>query len=98
MAVEFLRRFVQHVVPKGFVKIRHYGLLANSQRQARLALCRRLLLAATVAAALPEPETVTLEPAQPRCCPNCGGKRLVYGELAPVGARLVGVAALADSS
>ena len=28
-AVEFLRRFVQHVLPKGFVKVRHYGLLAN---------------------------------------------------------------------
>jgi hypothetical protein len=31
-AVEFLRPFVQHVLPKGFVKIRHYGLLANAQR------------------------------------------------------------------
>jgi hypothetical protein len=30
-AVEFLRRFVQHVLPKDFVKIRHYGLLANAQ-------------------------------------------------------------------
>src|SRR5262249_58657265 len=45
VADEFLRRFVQHVLPKGFVKVRHYGLL----RQARLALCRRLLLVANVA-------------------------------------------------
>src|SRR5262249_7486716 len=43
-AVEFLRRFVQHVLPKGFVKIRHYGLLANRQRAERLDQCRRLLL------------------------------------------------------
>src|SRR5262249_35181134 len=50
---EFLRRFVQHVLPRGFVKIRHYGLLANAQRQARLAECRRLLLAAAVAAPPP---------------------------------------------
>ena len=47
---EFLRRFVQHVLPKGFVKIRHYGLLANAQREVRLTLCRRLLLVAAVAA------------------------------------------------
>jgi hypothetical protein len=35
-AEEFLRRFVQHVLPKGFVKVRHYGLLANGQRQEKL--------------------------------------------------------------
>jgi hypothetical protein len=45
-ADEFLRRFVQHVLPRSFVKIRHYGLLANAQRAVRLALCRRLLLVA----------------------------------------------------
>ena len=81
IADEFLRRFVQHVLPKSFVKIRHYGLLANAHREARLALCRRLLLVATVAAALPEAEAVRVEPAQPRCCPRCGGTRLVYREL-----------------
>ena len=96
--VEFLRRFVQHVLPKGFVKIRHYGLLANAQREARLALCRRLLLVVGVAAALPEPEAVLLEPAQPRCCPNCGSLRLVYGELDPVIPRSAGAVTLADSS
>jgi hypothetical protein len=83
-AVEFLRRFVQHVLPKGFVKIRHYGLLANTQREARLGLCRRLLLVAAVAAGLPGRDAVTVEPAQPRCCARCGGRRLVYGELAPL--------------
>jgi hypothetical protein len=80
-ADEFLRRFVQHVLPKSFVKIRHYGLLANAQREARLALCRRLLLVAAVAAALPGAEAVCVEPAQLRCCPSCGGTRLVYREL-----------------
>jgi putative transposase/transposase-like zinc-binding protein len=97
-AVEFLWRFVQHVLPKGFVKIRHYGLLANAQREARLALCRRLLLVVAVAAALPPPTAVPLEPAQPRCCPNCGGSRLVYGELAPVVAGSARVRVLPDSS
>jgi hypothetical protein len=78
---EFLRRFVQHVLPKSFVKVRHYGLLANGQRQVRLAVCRRLLLVANVAAALPSAETA---PAQPSCCPHCGGTRLVYRALAPL--------------
>jgi hypothetical protein len=102
-ADEFLRRFVQHVLPRGFVKIRHYGLLANAQREARLALCRRLLLVATaavaaVAAALPRPEAVRIEPAQPRCCPNCGGTRLVYRELTAGAPASASVAAAPDSS
>jgi hypothetical protein len=82
-AAEFLRRFVQHVLPRGFVKIRHYGLLANGQRAARLTVCRRLLLVATVAAAVPSADPLLIQPAQPRCCPACGGTRLVYRELAP---------------
>jgi hypothetical protein len=43
-AAEFLRRFLQHVLPRGFVKIRHYGLLANRRREEKLTTCRRLLL------------------------------------------------------
>ncbi len=42
-AVEFLRRFLIHVLPKGFVRIRHYGFLANRHRQEKLARCRQLL-------------------------------------------------------
>jgi hypothetical protein len=80
-ADEFLRRFVQHVLPKSFVKIRHYGLLANAQREARLAACRRLLLVTAVPPAAPNEQAATVEPAQPRCCPNCGGIRLVYREI-----------------
>jgi Putative transposase/Transposase zinc-binding domain len=95
-ADEFLRRFVQHVLPRGFVKIRHYGLLANAQREARLAVCRRLLLVANVAAARPGPAVASLTPAQPRCCPNCGGTRLVYRELTP--AEPPAPVAAADSS
>jgi hypothetical protein len=82
-AVEFLRRLAQHVLPRGFVKIRHYGLLANGQRAARLSVCRRLLLVATVAAAVPSTDTLPIAPAPPRCCPACGGTRLVYRELTP---------------
>jgi len=40
---EFIRRFLQHVLPKGFHRIRHYGLYANAQRNAQLTLARKLL-------------------------------------------------------
>jgi hypothetical protein len=82
-AHEFLRRFVQHVLPKGFVKIRHYGLLANRQREARLAVCRRLLSVVNLAGALPGVATAPLTPAAPPCCPHCGGTWLVYRALVP---------------
>jgi len=42
-AEEFIRRFLLHVVPDGFVRIRHFGLLANRTRQKKLARCRSLL-------------------------------------------------------
>ena len=42
-AGEFMRRFLLHVLPPGFHRIRHFGFLANGHRAARLALCRRLL-------------------------------------------------------
>lgn len=80
---EFLRRFVQHVLPRGFVKVRHYGLLANRSRKANLAECRRLLLVEGVRqgdppAAVPASE---VRPAVVPCCPHCGGSRLVRAEL-----------------
>jgi hypothetical protein len=42
-AVEFLRRFLLHVFPKGFVHIRYYGFLCNRKRKKKIALCRKLL-------------------------------------------------------
>ena len=42
-ATEFLRRFLLHVLPKGFVRIRHYGFLANRHRSETLELCGKLL-------------------------------------------------------
>ena len=77
-AEEFLRRFLMHVLPKGFVKIRHYGLLANRKRAGFLQICRKLLVAVAAALALgtpsatgPEP-TVTVGPQQGSTCPTCG--------------------------
>jgi len=91
-AQEFLRRFLQHVLPRGFVKVRHYGLVANRARDQRLQLCRKLLLAAG-AVGVDGTESATpaslcvVEPARQRCCPHCGGTRLLYLELPPAGAR-----------
>jgi Putative transposase len=88
-AEEFLRRFVEHVLPKGFMKIRHYGLLGQGHRKERLALCRSLLgtatmtLLATIASAPADAETTPIAPAAPICCPRCGGTRLARSDLFP---------------
>jgi hypothetical protein len=79
-AEEFLRRFVQHVLPKGFMKIRHYGLLSSRQREVRLHLARRLLLPRV---ALSGNGTTAIEPAEPARCPQCGSVRRARGELLP---------------
>ena len=42
-AVEFLRRFLLHVLPRGFKRMRHYGFFANGVRKVKLPLCRQLL-------------------------------------------------------
>jgi hypothetical protein len=71
-AYEFLRRFLMHVLPRGFVKVRHYGLLANRYREAKMAVCRRLLLVVVVAALLGS-GSGSAEVSEPRRCPACGG-------------------------
>ncbi|MDB5336605.1 MAG: hypothetical protein JWN70_2224 [Planctomycetaceae bacterium] len=55
-ALEFVRRFAQHILPTGFQRIRHYGLLANRGKSERLDLCRRLLGAVAPSSADP-PQT-----------------------------------------
>jgi hypothetical protein len=52
-AIEFIRRFLLHILPSGFVKIRHFGFLANRNRSVRLDLCRKHLAAALVPADAP---------------------------------------------
>src|SRR5208282_2749323 len=53
-AVEFIRRFLLHVLPNGFVHIRHYGFLANRSREEKLTLCRRLIAVSQEASARKE--------------------------------------------
>jgi len=79
-ADKFLRRFVMHVLPKGFMKIRHYGLLSSRHREARLRQARKLLLAKL---ASPAAAAIGIEPAEPARCPHCGSVRRVRGELLP---------------
>ena len=61
---EFLRRFVQHVLPRGFPRVRYFGFLANRRRARMLPLCRALLHQD------PPVETPVLA-ASPRNCPRC---------------------------
>ena len=68
-ADEFIRRFLLHVLPRGFHRIRHYGLLAASSRKTSLDLARKLL-----AVAPPTVDDMVEEPADTRPpCPCCGG-------------------------
>ena len=86
---EFLRRFVQHVLPRSFVKVRHYGLLANRHRAEKLKTCRRLLLPLAVMGApaadmLPQAPIASdwkIAPAPMPHCPQCGGSRFLRFEL-----------------
>jgi Putative transposase len=91
-ATEFLRRFLLHVLPLGFVRIRHYGLLSNRHRREKLADCRRLLRAAASprvispeALALATPPSLEVGVTETRCatlCPKCGvGRMVIIGEL-----------------
>jgi hypothetical protein len=85
-ASEFLRRFFLHVLLRGFVRIRHFGLLYNRFRSQRLPLARTLL---TLDAAHPVPQSAPVTPAINAplwLCPKCGGpmcvaRRLTAAEL-----------------
>lgn len=76
-AVEFIRRYLLHVLPCGFVKIRRFGFLANRNRRAALALCRTLLRSrpGLVYSIAPERQR-----AIERRCPACGKGRMVIIE------------------
>ena len=65
-AEEFIRRFLLHVLPKGFVRIRHFGFMANYQRSASLDVCRRLLDMAPIV----RPTEMT-STSSARLCPTC---------------------------
>lgn len=87
-APEFLRRFFLHVVPRGFVRIRHYGLLANCQRAQKLARCRELLGHPPLSPSPPATETLAalverLMGIDISRCPQCGGPLRIVAVLPP---------------
>ena len=71
-AEEFLRRFLLHVLPRGLVRIRHFGLFANRNRTAALARCRELLGTPAISDPPPTPEPH---------CPSCSGSMVIMERL-----------------
>jgi Putative transposase/Transposase zinc-binding domain len=88
-AQEFIRRFLLHVLPDGFMRIRHFGFLANRSKKQALAQCRRLL---KIEAALPETPKESAKDLLLRItgidlsrCPSCHrGTMIVVAELPPI--------------
>jgi hypothetical protein len=73
-ADEFMRRFLLHVLPSGFHRIRHYGLLANAERKMNLAKVRELLQVAPPANAISDDTDTAISAVAPTfICPHCGG-------------------------
>jgi len=77
---EFLRRFLLHVLPRGFMRIRHFGLLANRRRAAMVARCRQLLAAAPPP---PAPDAVDVIETIRRRCSVCHVGHWVVVEILP---------------
>jgi hypothetical protein len=84
-ADEFIRRFLIHVLPDGFHRIRHYGLLANGNRTGNIALARRLL-------GVPDPPLSSggsggtenpHEDSEWNACPCCGGRMIIIETFEP---------------
>jgi hypothetical protein len=75
---EFLRRFLLHVLPRGFVRIRSFGFLANRRRATLLPLCQRLLADQPL-----PPAATTFSPTQPTCyrCPKCSTPMVIVERL-----------------
>jgi hypothetical protein len=97
-AQEFLRRFLLHVLPRGFVRIRFFGFLANRRRATLLPLCQRLLADQPMPHS---PAAATSFPTQPTCfrCPKCCTPMLIVERLSVLMARqLTTRSALFDSS
>ena len=74
---EFLRRFLLHLLPEGFVRFRNFGFLANRKRATTLPPCFQLLSAAP----LTEQEASTAGPSDLCSCPKCGGPMMVVERL-----------------
>ena len=80
---EFIRRFLMHVLPKGFHRIRHYGLLANGNRLANVERARELLGTSFHAPEQDNDQEPEGSPANLPSCPCCGGQMIVIETFQP---------------
>lgn len=89
-AVEFVRRFLLHVLPRSFVRIRHYGLLANAVRRENVALCRSLMPAEAAAQQpdIPTDRETADATASNESCPKCNVGTMVRTQTFRPGALL----------
>ena len=71
-ANEFIRRFLMHIPPPGFVRIRYYGFMAGPKRKARMEQIKELILGLLPEIIVQQPETD--DSFNPGCCPKCGTK------------------------
>ena len=85
---EFLRRFLLHVLPSGFVRIRHFGFLAHRNRGALLPLCFQLFAARSSARTEANSQEKLPSPRPLWTCPECGGPMVVIERLTAVQTRL----------
>jgi hypothetical protein len=76
---EFMRRFLQHVLPSGFMKLRHFGFLSPSCAVPLEEVRARIEMAQGFARQAPP---IQIEPPAPMCCPHCGGALRLVGALA----------------
>jgi Putative transposase len=80
-----MRRFLLHVLPSGFHRIRHYGLLGNAHRASHLATARALLSAPPVIPAAPSADSGAAIPSPyPFLCRHCGAPMTILRMLAPL--------------
>jgi len=83
---EFIRRFLMHTLPNGFVRIRYYGFLANRDRHQRLDQCRRLLGAPNLLTQPADEAQISAEDSpcpSPATCPICRRRSLVIIDVVP---------------
>jgi len=83
-AFEFIRRFLLHILPDGFMKIRYYGMLSNRNRKGKLTLCKKLLGVDCHQEHEKEPWQdllARITGIDPRVCPCCGKGKMVLKEV-----------------
>ena len=99
-AEEFLRRFLLHTLPRGFVRIRFCGFLANRRRRELLPLCRQLLDACSADRVRQRQRRSEPKHFRRWLCPRCGGAMALIEKLTPqqIRRRSVGRESFADTS